>query len=149
VDGGIAYLELSYALGQGVPYGQVRNRSGAYVQPCPATVSRAAEGLAYPPDLQLNLTDSAQPDAYPITGAAYLLAYAEQRDPATAAALAAFLAWILTTGQDLVAPLGYGPLGPQLQALAYARVGQIAIGGARVAQGSPASSSPPRPAAGP
>jgi phosphate transport system substrate-binding protein len=129
VDGGFAYLELSYALSQGVPYGQVRNRSGAFTQPCPATVTMATEGVVYPPDLTVSLTDGPDPDAYPITGLSYLLVFARQRDPATAAGLVSFVAWVLTAGQDLVAPLGYAPLGPGLQRLAYAKLTRITVAG--------------------
>jgi phosphate transport system substrate-binding protein len=137
VDGGIAYIELSYALSQGVPYGQVRNRSGNSIQPCPATVTKATEGLVYPSDLTVSLTDGPDPDAYPITGLTYLLVYARQPDLATATGLVGFFAWALTVGQDLVAALGYAPLGPRLQRLAYAKLGSITVDGAAVL-GTPA-----------
>jgi phosphate transport system substrate-binding protein len=139
VDGAIAYLELSYALSQGVPYGQVRNRSGAYIQPCPATVTEATDGVVYPPDLQISLTDGPQALAYPITGATYLVMYADQRDAPAAAALVSFVGWVLTVGQDLVATLGYAPLGPALQRMAYTQLGAITVDGAAVAGARPAA----------
>jgi phosphate transport system substrate-binding protein len=129
VDGGIAYLELSYALSQGVPYGQVRNRAGAFVQPCPATVTAATEDVTYPADLRVSLTDGTGDHAYPVTGTTYLLVYADQRDPGTAAALVGFVAWVLTVGQDMVADLGYAPLGRPLQRLAYRQLDAVTLAG--------------------
>lgn len=141
VDGAIGYLELSYVLAQGVPYGQVLNQAGRFVQPCPATVATATEGLAYPDDLRMSFVDSPQPDGYPIVGATFVIVRAGQHDPATAATLVAFLAWALTVGQDMAAPMGYAPLGRQLQERAFAKLGLITVRGSPVASGTIASPS--------
>ena len=141
VDGAIGYLELSYVLSQGVPYGQVQNRAGAFVQPCPATVRRASDGVTYPADLCVSLTDGRDPQAYPITGTTYVLVDADQPDRPTAAALVGFLSWVLTTGQDLSAPLGYAPLGERLQGLAAARLHAITVEGTALVAAPSASPS--------
>ena len=133
VDGAVGYLELAYVLGQHLPYGQVRNRTGDFIQPCPATMGRAAQGIDLAADLPTSLADSTERDAYPITGVTYLLLYADQHDRATAVALVNFLAWMLTTGQDLAPPLGYGPLTARLQRDTYAQLYQVTADGAPVA----------------
>lgn len=144
VDGAIAYVELSYVLSQGLPYGQVRNRAGAYIQPCAATVRRAADGVEYPADLTVSFTDGPDPDAYPIVGTTFVLVHAEQTDAAVAAALVNFLAWVLTTGQDLTAAIGYAPLGSRLQQLASAQLRAITTGGTSLLPAAPRYHSPGR-----
>jgi phosphate transport system substrate-binding protein len=138
VDGAIGYVELAYALDQGLPYGQVQNRAGRFIQPCPATVTRATEGVDYPPDLRMSLTDGPDRDAYPIVGTTYVLIDAEQADRAVAAALVSFLAWALTSGQDLAAPTGYAPLGAELQRRAYGQLRAITVSGTAVVRAGPA-----------
>lgn len=133
VDGAIGYLELAYVLAQGLPYGQVRNRAGGFVQPCPATVTRATVGVDLPADLRTGFTDGPDRDAYPVTGTTFVLVVAEQPDRARAAALVGFLAWVLTAGQDLAASVGYAPLGPELQRLAYGKLRAVTVDGVPLA----------------
>jgi phosphate transport system substrate-binding protein len=138
VDGAIGYVELTYALDQGLPYGQVRNRAGRFVQPCPATVTRATEGLTYPTDLRMGPVDGPDPEAYPIVGMTYVLIDAGQPDRTVAVALVNFLAWALTAGQDLAAPAGYAPLGADLQRRAYDQLRAITVDGIAVVPASTA-----------
>lgn len=140
VDGAIGYVELAYALDQGMAYGQVRNRAGRFVQPCPATVTRTTEGIAYPPDLRMSLTDGLDPHAYPIVGTTYVLVDQAQAERAAAAALVNFLSWVLTAGQDLAAPAGYAPLGADLQRRAYDQLRAITVDGTALVA---ATSAPP------
>jgi phosphate transport system substrate-binding protein len=128
-EGGIGYVELAYALAQNLTYGQVKNKAGKFIQPCPATVSKDANGASYPADLRTSLTDGPDPDAFPITGTTYALVYQNQTDKAKAAALVNFLAWVLTKGQDEASQVNYAPLGKDLQQLSYAQLKKITING--------------------
>jgi phosphate transport system substrate-binding protein len=128
-EGGFGYVELAYALAQDLKYGQVKNKAGKFIQPCPATVSKDVDGTQYPADLRTSLTDGPDPNSYPISGTTYALVYANQTDKAKGASLVNFLAWVLTTGQDEAASVNYAPLGKDLQQLSYAQLKKITIAG--------------------
>jgi phosphate transport system substrate-binding protein len=131
-EGALGYLELQYALAQNTTYGQVQNKAGKFIQPCVATVTKAVNGVAFPPNLNTSLTDGTDPDAYPIAGTTYALIYQGQTDPAKAASLTNFFGWVLSGGQDLNASLNYAPLGPQLQQLSVAQLKKITVNGTSV-----------------
>jgi len=61
-------------------------QGGNFIQPCVATITAGTQGLAYPPDLRVSLTDGPDPNAYPITGTTYALVYQNQTDAAKAKA---------------------------------------------------------------
>ncbi|MEV7214088.1 phosphate ABC transporter substrate-binding protein PstS [Kitasatospora cineracea] len=128
-EGALGYLELSYALDTHLPYGQVRNRTGRFVQPCPATITLGVARQPLPADLRTSFTDGPDQDAYPITGTTYALLPQDQKDPAKAAALVDFLAWTLTTGQDQAARLHYAPLDPSLQSQSLAKLKTLTLNG--------------------
>lgn len=133
-EGAIGYVELQYALAQGITLGQVQNKAGKFIEPCIATASAAASGIQYPSNLVTSFTGQSGTNAYPIAGSTYALVYAHQTDKAKAAALVNFLAWVLTKGQDTVTSLHYAPLPPDLQRLAYAQLKKITVNGQPVAR---------------
>jgi phosphate transport system substrate-binding protein len=132
-EGSIGYVELAYALAQNLNYGQVKNKTGNFIQACIATITKGTEGITYPADLRTSLTDGPDKDAFPITGTTYALIYQNQTDAAKAKAIVNFLSWTLTTGQDDAASVNYAPLGKDLQGLALAQVKKISLNGAPVA----------------
>jgi len=132
-EGGIGYVELAYALAQNLNYGQVKNKAGNFIQPCVATITAGTQGIAYPRDLRVSLTDGPNPNAYPITGTTYALVYQNQTNAPKAKALVNFFAWVLSTGQDDAASVNYAPLGKDLQGLAMEQVRKITLNGSPVA----------------
>ena len=128
-EGAIGYVELQYALAQGITMGQVQNKAGKFIEPCIASASAAATGITYPANLVISFTDQAGANAYPIAGSTYALIYVKQKSKATAAALINYFAWVLTTGQNTVTSLHYAPLPPDLQKLAYAQLKLITVNG--------------------
>jgi len=133
-DGSIGYVELAYALAQNLNYGLVKNKAGHFIQPCVATITAGAQGITYPPDLRVSLTDGSDPNAYPITGTVYALVYQSQTDAAKARALVNFFSWTLSNGQDDAASVNYAPLGKDLQVLAMGMVQKITLNGGPVAK---------------
>lgn len=133
-DGSIGYVELAYVLAQSLNYGLVKNKAGNFIQPCVATITAGTQGIAYPPDLRVSLTDGSDPNAYPITGTVYGLVYQNQTDPAKAKALVNFFSWTLSNGQDDAASVNYAPLGKDLQGLAIGMVQKITVNGGPVAK---------------
>jgi phosphate ABC transporter phosphate-binding protein len=111
-NGAIGYVELSYALANGLPVGQVKNAAGMFVTPSIESVTAAAASLrSVPDDLRFSLTDAPGAAAYPIVGTAWALLYVQQ-PYGKGKELAEFLRWATTDGQTLVSDLHYGPLPP-------------------------------------
>lgn len=110
LPGAIGYVELAYAKQNNLPWVALKNRSGNFVQPSVAATSKASDGVALPDDMKIMITDSSNPDAYPIAGFTWILAYVNQSDKAKGAALVNMLWWAIHEGQQYNQALDYGPL---------------------------------------
>ncbi|MFY9614030.1 MAG: phosphate ABC transporter substrate-binding protein PstS [Candidatus Dormiibacterota bacterium] len=132
--GGIGYVEFGYAVQQNLAYGNVKNKSGTFIEPCINTVTAATNGVSYPDDLRFDLTDGSDKDAYPITGTTWALIYQSQADKAKGVALLNFLSWDLSDGQDKLQDINYAPLGKDLRTKAVAQLKKVTSGGAPLAQ---------------
>jgi phosphate transport system substrate-binding protein len=130
--GSIGYVELGYALTQHLAYADVKNKAGAYIEPCNQTVLAATNGVTYPADLRFDLTDGSDPHAYPITGTTWSLIYQNQTNAPKAAALINFLSWVLTTGQDMTASVNYQPLGKDLQQKCIDQLKKMTLNGSPI-----------------
>jgi phosphate transport system substrate-binding protein len=133
-EGALGYVELAYAISQKLPVGLVKNKAGNFIQPCIETVTAAATGVSFPPDLRFSLTDQPGTNAYPITGTTWALVYQNQSDAAKAKALVNFFAWVMDNGQKLAPSLNYSPLSADLQKLAVGQIKKIQLNGTPVAQ---------------
>jgi phosphate transport system substrate-binding protein len=124
--GSIGYVELSYAVQNGMTMAQMKNKSGSFVTPSLESTSAAAEGIEIPADLNLTVSDSANAAAYPIVTVTYILAYDKMPDASKAEALRAFLTWALgDDGTAIATELGYAPLPTALKEAALAKVALI------------------------
>jgi phosphate transport system substrate-binding protein len=116
LPGSIGYVELIYALQNKLPYGDIRNRAGAYVKPSLASTTAAAN-VPIPDDTRVSLTDTAAPDGYPIATFTWLLVYREQsydnRAQGRSEALVKMLWWMTHQGQKYAEPLEYSSLPAQ------------------------------------
>lgn len=134
--GAIGYVELAYANSNKLPFAQVQNRSGAFVNPTLAatTAAFAAALASLDPntDFRVSITDPAAADAYPIASMTYLLLRKQYDDPVKTEALIKFVWWAETVGQDKATPLGYAPLPTALRQLISARLASIEAGGKKV-----------------
>ncbi len=106
----LGYVELAYAVQNGLPVGLVKNKAGKFVTATEQSVSLAAQGVTLPDDMRVKLVNSDNPDAYPISGFTWLLIYAKQTDVAKATALTRMLWWATHDGQKFNADLHYAPL---------------------------------------
>lgn len=99
--GTIGYIGSEYAFAQKIQYAQVRNSSGNFINPDIKTVSAAAR-TQIPEDTRVMVTNSSDPEAYPISGFTWIILYKEQayngRTKEQAQATVKFLDWL--TGQD-------------------------------------------------
>lgn len=118
-SGGIGYVELAYAARNGLAYGAVQNRSGAFVLPSVVGVQAAAASAskAISRDVRASIVNQPGARAYPISGFSYILVYERNRDAGKTRALKNFLAWANTRGQTYATSLLYAPLPRSVQAL--------------------------------
>jgi phosphate transport system substrate-binding protein len=143
--GGIGYVDLEYALANNVKYGAVENPKNAFIVP---TLASSASAIA---DAQVtlpsgsgdwsNVTVLNSPGAtdYPIASFTYLLfyqdpgvAYGSSYSHDKAAALVAFLQWILGTGQTYSSALYYVPLPANVITIDQATIASMTFNGGSI-----------------
>ena len=126
----IGYVELIFAVQNKLPYGDVRNRSGKFVQATLASVTAAAAAAAekMPEDFRVSITDPAGADAYPIASFTWLLVPARIKDAEKGRAMKDFLAWMLVDGQKLAPALQYAPLPEAVIGLERQALDRITVG---------------------
>ncbi len=110
IPGAIGYVELAYAVQNKMTWAQLQNKAKKYLDPSLEGAAAAADVATLPDDMEVVITDSSNPNAYPISGFTWLLVYENQSDPAKADAVANLAWWMLTDGQKYAAPLEYAPL---------------------------------------
>ncbi|HVO91350.1 MAG TPA: phosphate ABC transporter substrate-binding protein PstS, partial [Terriglobales bacterium] len=132
IPGAIGYVELAYAHQNKIPFAQMQNKSKKYLDPTLAGAAAAADVANLPDDMEVLITDSSNPSAYPISGFTWLLVYENQTDPAKGDAVAQLAAWMVSDGQKYATPLEYAPLKGSAQKKAMALVKKIKVNGAVV-----------------
>lgn len=124
-EGAIGYVELIYAVSNKLPYADVRNSAGEFVEPSLASVTAAASSAKFPAntDFRVSITDAPGKDSYPISSFTWLLIRPKMKDAAKAKALHDFLTWMITPeAQDMASGLAYAPLPKEVVALETARI---------------------------
>jgi phosphate transport system substrate-binding protein len=120
--GAIGYIGSEYAFAQKIQYAEVMNSSGNYVSPDIRTVSAAAK-TGIPADTRVMVTNSSDPDAYPISGFTWIILYKEQsyngRTENQAKAVTGFLEWLVgQDGQSIAESVNYASLPAAVSELA-------------------------------
>jgi phosphate transport system substrate-binding protein len=110
IPGAIGYVELAYAHQNKLPYALLRNKAGKWMAPSLEGAAAAADQKDLPDNMEVVITDSTNPNAYPISGFTWLLVYENQSDPAKADAVAQLAWWMIHDGQKYATPLEYAPL---------------------------------------
>jgi phosphate transport system substrate-binding protein len=132
----IGYVELTYALTTDMDYASLMNRAGNFVEPTLDSTQEAAQAaimnnassnsnnittsaaVGLPSGdqswTQVTLLDAPGADSYPIASFSYFLLYKELSNNIDsmekAQALAQFVNWAITDGQQFASPLHYVPL---------------------------------------
>ena len=115
LPGAIGYAELAYASQNKIPFANMKNSSGNFISPDPASVSAALATANIPDDFRFSMVNAPGEKAYPIAGPSWVLVYAKQKDAKNGKELAAFLKWAVTEGQKLSPELDYAPLPENVQ----------------------------------
>lgn len=127
-EGTIGYVELIYAISNGLPYADIQNAAGNFVEPTLASVSAAAASADLKPgtDFRVSITNPPGEAAYPIASFTWLLVRPEPRDTAKARILREFMAWMITPeAQRMATDLHYAPLPVPVIELVQERLGRL------------------------
>jgi len=127
IPGAIGYVELAYAVQNDLSQSLMINSSG---NPIEASLEATSLASAVPiaADMKVLITDSDNPDAWPISGFTWVLAYVEQPDVAKGQTLAHFLWWAVHDGQEFTSALDYAPLGDDAVKAAEAQILKLTCG---------------------
>ena len=113
VKGSIGYVEYAYALQNKMASVQLQNRDGNFVTPSAETFKAAAAGADWSkvPGYYLVLTDQPGKNAWPVSGATFILMYKSQPKPEKAREVLKFFDWAYSSeGDKLADSLDYVPL---------------------------------------
>ena len=115
----IGYVELSYAISNKLPYGDVKNKAGKFVTPTVASTSAAAAGVTLPDHYRVSIVNADGDTSYPIAAFTYLLVRKDAASCAKAKPLINMLWWVFhdpATSKTAV-ELYYAPLPDKALAL--------------------------------
>jgi phosphate transport system substrate-binding protein len=126
LPGSIGYIELIYAVQNKIPYGSVKNSSGAFVKASlDGVTAAAASAPKMPADFRVSITNAPGKDAYPISSFTWLLIPQASKDSAKGKMLADFLTWMIADGQKMAGALDYAPLPDNVAAKVKETIKQV------------------------
>ncbi len=117
----IGYVEYAYAKQSKMDYVQLKNAAGNFVEPDDATFKAAAAGADWTKSFYQLLTEQADKNAWPITGATFILMHTAQEKPGQATASLKFFDWAYANGDKSAAELDYVSLPDSLKALVHTK----------------------------
>ncbi|MEP6506250.1 MAG: phosphate ABC transporter substrate-binding protein PstS, partial [Betaproteobacteria bacterium] len=117
----IGYVEYAYAKQSKMDYVQLKNAAGNFVEPDDLTFKAAAAGADWSKSFYQVLTEQADKNAWPISGATFILMHTAQEKPAQATASLKFFDWAYANGDKAATDLDYVSLPDSLKALVRAK----------------------------
>jgi phosphate transport system substrate-binding protein len=106
----IGYVEYAYVKQNKMVYAQMKNKSGNFVSPDDTAFKAAAAGADWAKSFYQILTEQAGKDAWPMTGATFILMHKVQDKPAQAAASLKFFSWAYKNGDQTSDDMDYVPM---------------------------------------
>jgi phosphate transport system substrate-binding protein len=106
----IGYVEYAYAKQNKMTYTMLKNKDGNLVSPEADNFKAAAAGADWSKSFFQVLTDQSGKDAWPISGATFILMYKTQDKPVNAANSLKFFDWAYGNGDKMADDLEYVPL---------------------------------------
>lgn len=136
-EGAIGYIGSEYALALNIPSALLQNSSGNFVKADSKNVSASAN-VDIPNDTRVIITNSSNPDAYPISTFTWIIAYKEQqynkRTEADARALIELFDYIISgNGQNIATKTYYAPLSAAALEKAKTVIASMTFGGEKIA----------------
>jgi phosphate transport system substrate-binding protein len=112
IKGSIGYVEYAYAKQNKMTHVLLQNRDGNFVAPDDQTFQAAAAGADWKnaPGFYQILTDQSGKNAWPITGATFILMHRTQADAGKAREVLKFFDWAYKEGDQMALELDYVPM---------------------------------------
>ncbi len=112
INGGIGYVELSYALQNKMAFSRLKNAAGNYVNPSEETFAAAAANAKWgdSKDFYLVMTNAPGENSWPITATNFILMYKQPKKAESARAAKEFFKWVYANGDAQAKKLDYVPL---------------------------------------
>ncbi len=108
IVGAIGYVDLADAQKNGMTFIALKNKAGNFVLPSQQAIADAAGGADFSvKGMSPDLIDQSHKNAWPITTATYVLAYASGRDAEKQKSVVDFFGWSLNNGQKMAEELGF------------------------------------------
>jgi len=107
--GSIGYVEYAYAKQNGMTYTLLQNKAGKFVGPDDKNFAAAAAGAKWnaAPGFYLLLLDQPAAEAWPITGATFILMHAKQASADKGREVLKFFDWAYKSGDSAATQLDY------------------------------------------
>jgi len=125
LPGAIGYVELIYANQNKLPFADLKNAAGNFITPSIESVTAALATAKIPDDFRFSMVNAPGEQAYPISGATWLLVYQHQKDAAKGKKMVEFLNWALIKGETVAPSLDYAPLPENVQQRVRDLIGTI------------------------
>lgn len=106
----IGYVEYAYVKQNKMTFAVMQNANGAFVSPDDLTFKAAAAGADWAKSFYQILTNQAGKDAWPLTGATFILMQKTQDKPAQATSTLKFFDWAYKNGDKTAEDLDYSPM---------------------------------------
>lgn len=112
VKGSIGYVEYAYAKKNKIPHTKLENRNGLYVDPDDSTFAVAAANADWfsVPGMGISLVNQRGGQAWPITGASFIIMYKDPVDKKSSQDVLKFFDWAWKNGNKDALELDYVPL---------------------------------------
>jgi phosphate transport system substrate-binding protein len=106
----IGYVEYAYVKQNKMKFALMQNKAGNFVAPDDSAFKAAAANADWAKSFYQILTDQGGKDAWPMTGATFILMHKTQDKPANAAAVLKFFSWAYKNGDKVADDLDYVPM---------------------------------------
>jgi len=117
IKGSIGYVEYAYVKKNNMTFMQLQNKAGRYVSPDDLTFAAAADGADWfsVPGMGLSIVDQANPNAWPVSSASFIIMYKDPADKKASQEVLKFFDWAFKNGAKMSAELDYVHLPVTLQ----------------------------------
>ncbi|HET6875790.1 MAG TPA: phosphate ABC transporter substrate-binding protein PstS, partial [Acidimicrobiales bacterium] len=123
--GAIGFVEYGYALKAGFTNVAVKNQAGSFVAPSLESIRAAGARASGLSASDFSIIDEPGAGSYPLANFSWTLVYQKQADQAKGQALGKLIDYVITTGQQQAAALGYAPLPGNVVSLAEQTLTQM------------------------
>ncbi|MGY4828785.1 phosphate ABC transporter substrate-binding protein PstS [Sphaerotilaceae bacterium SBD11-9] len=121
----IGYVEYAYVKQNKMTYTLLKNKDGAFVAPDDANFKAAAANADWAKTFYQVLTEQPGKDAWPLTGATFIMIHKVQDKPVQAAATLKFFEWAYVNGDKAAEELEYVALPASVKSLVRKQWGEV------------------------